>query len=74
MAIAGENLTKPDVFIAGRDGDFFDVPEIISTSPKLWIFKVSAVPAGRSFSERVLEFVVEDISGAVFQTYQVQYK
>lgn len=74
VAIAGENLTKPDVFIAGRDGDFFDVPEIISTSPKLWIFKVSAVPADGSFSERVLEFVVEDISGAVFQTYQVQSK
>ena len=74
VAIAGENLTKPDVFIAGRDGDFFDVPEIISTSPKLWIFKVSAVPADGNFSERVLEFVVEDISGAVFQTYQVQSK
>ena len=39
MAIAGENLTKPDVFIAGRDGDFFDVPEIISSSPKLWILR-----------------------------------
>ena len=72
VAIAGDNLTKPDVFIAGRDGDFFDVPEIIFTSPKLWIFKVSALPADGSFSDRVLEFVVEDISGAVFQTYQVQ--
>ena len=74
VAIAGENLTKPDIFIAGRDGDFFDVPEIISTSTKLWIFKVSAVPADGSFSERELEFVVEDISGAVFQTYQVKSK
>ena len=30
------------------------------------------MPADESFSERVLEFVVEDISGAVYKTYQVQ--
>jgi len=74
VAIAGENLTRPDVFIAGREGDFFDVPQIVSKSPKLWIFKVSAVPAGGNFSERSLEFVVEDIIGAVFQTHRVQSK
>ncbi len=74
VAIAGENLTRPDVFIAGRDGDFFDEPEIVSKSSTLWIFSVPAVPVDGDFSGRVLEFVVQDTSGAVFQTRRVQSK
>lgn len=74
LAIAGENLTRPDVFIAGRDGDFFDEPEIVSKSSTLWIFSVPAVPVDGDFSGRVLEFVVQDTSGAVFQTRRVQSK
>ena len=74
VAIAGENLTRPDVFIAGRDGDFFDEPEIVSKSSTLWIFSVPAVPVDGDFSGRVLEFVVQDTSGAVFQTRHVQSK
>ena len=74
VAIAGENLTRPDVFIAGRDGDFFDEPEIVSKSSTLWIFSVPAVPVDGDFSGRVLEFVVQDTSGAVFQTRSVQSK
>ena len=74
VAIAGENLTRPDVFIAGRDGDFFDEPEIASKSSTLWIFSVPAVPVDGDFSGRVLEFVVQDTSGAVFQTRRVQSK
>ena len=74
VAIAGENLTRPDGFIAGRDGDFFDEPEIVSKSSTLWIFSVPAVPVDGDFSGRVLEFVVQDTSGAVFQTRRVQSK
>ena len=74
VAIAGKNLTRPDVFIAGRDGDFFDEPEIVSKSSTLWIFSVPAVPVDGDFSGRVLEFVVQDTSGAVFQTRRVQSK
>ena len=74
VVIAGENLTRPDVFIAGRDGDFFDEPEIVSQSPTLWIFSVPVVPVDDSFLDRPLKFVITDTAGAVFQSRHVQSK
>ena len=74
VAIAGENLTRPDVFIAGRDGDFFDEPEIVSQSSNLWVFSVPVVPVDDSFLDRALKFVITDTAGAVFQSRYVQSK
>lgn len=74
VAIAGENLTRPDVFIAGRDGDFFDEPEIVSQSSNLWVFSVPVLPVDDSFLDRALKFVITDTAGAVFQSRYVQSK
>ena len=74
VAIAGENLTRPDIFIAGRDGDFFDEPEIVSQSPNLWIFSIPVVFVDDSFLDRALKFVITDTAGAVFQSHHVQSK
>lgn len=74
VSVAGVNLTQPEIFIAGRDGDFFDMPEIVSTSPNLWVFKVSATPFDGDFIGRALEFIVQEESRSISQIRHVQPK